>query len=448
MEKQWTEMTPEEKREQRLQYWLNPAGVEFASPEAAQKYKARTQRLMDAILLKKEPDRVPVILPVGNFPAYYDGANYRTMMYDFKALEKAWYKFMRDFPEDTDAFNGPNLWYPGRALEMVDYRLYKWPGHGLGENVSSYQFVEGEYMKASEYGAMINDPSDFMLRTILPRQFGAMQGLQKFTAMTSVYGRPLNTIQAFADPDVRAAFQAYIKAGEEWETWQKSVFAINLEARSRGFSGFRGTMATAPFDIIGDSLRGTQGVILDMYRQPNKLLEALDKITPYMIQHSIDQVNAINGFSVTFPLHKGDDVFMNDKQFEKFYWPTLRKYILALREEGIMSFLFAEGKFMRRLDAINELPKGWTVWQFDQTDMAKAKQVMGKTACIEGNVPSSVMCTGKPETVTDYCHKLIEACSPGGGYILTGGAQATESNPANFRAMMAAAKEYGVYKKK
>ena len=78
--------------------------------------------------------------------------------------------------------------------------------------------------------------------------------------------------------------------------------------------------------------------------------------------------------------------------------------------------------------------------------MTKAKQIIGKTACIMGNVPTSVMCTGTPETVTNYCRKLIEDCAPGGGYILTGGAQATEATPANFHAMMAAAKRYGVYR--
>jgi hypothetical protein len=444
--KQWSEMTPEEKREERFKSWFNPAGVNFNSPEAAQKYQDRTKRLHDVIMLK-EPDRVPVVLPVGNFPAYYVGKNLKTMMYDYDFLVKAWSKFMVDFEDDMDSFNGPALTYPGRALEAMDYRLYKWPGHGLANDVSSYQFVEGEYMKANEYEAMINDPSDFMLRTILPRHFGAAQGLQKFVSMTSVYGRPLNTIHPFALPEVRATFQAFIDAGIEWEKWQKFVFGLMRDVSAAGFSSFRGSMATAPFDIIGDSLRGTQGAILDMYRKPEILVAALEKITPYMIKHTIDQVNAGGGFMVTFPLHKGDDVFMNDKQFEKFYWPTLKQTILAVREEGIMSSLFAEGKFQRRLEAISDLPKSWTVWQFDQTDMAKAKQVIGKTACIMGNVPSSVMCTGTPETVTQYCKKLIEDCGQGGGYILTGGAQATESTPANFKAMMAAAKRYGMYKK-
>ena len=82
----------------------------------------------------------------------------------------------------------------------------------------------------------------------------------------------------------------------------------------------------APFDFIGDSLRGTQGVILDMYRQPDKLLAAIDLITPIVIKHGIDTCNTTGGVMVHFPLHKGDDTFMSDKQFEKFYWPSLKKY--------------------------------------------------------------------------------------------------------------------------
>jgi hypothetical protein len=445
MTKAWNEMTPEEKREERFKNWLNPVGVKFNSPQIAQQYQERTRRLKAAIL-NQVPDRVPVILPVGHFPAYYVGKNFRAMMYDYEALLSAWTRFMQDFRDDMDSFNSPGLTYPGRALEMTDYKLYKWPGHGLGENVNSYQFVEGEYMKVGEYRAFIDDPTDFMMRTVLPRHFGMAEALQSTVALSSIYGRPLNIIHPFAKPEVRAAFQAFMEAGIEWEKWQKYMTQLVNDMTAAGFASFRGGMATAPFDIIGDSLRGTQGAILDMYRNPDIVLEALAKITPIMIKHTIDSVNASGGFMVTFPLHKGDDVFMNDKQFAKFYWPTLKQTILALREEGIMSNLFAEGKFQRRLEAITELPAGWSVWQFDQTDMAKAKQVIGKTACIMGNVPSSVMCTGKPETVTEYCQKLIQDCGAGGGYILTGGAQATEATPANFRAMMAAAQKYGTYK--
>ena len=40
MAKQWSEFTREEKREERFQRWLSPAGVNFISPEAGKKYLA------------------------------------------------------------------------------------------------------------------------------------------------------------------------------------------------------------------------------------------------------------------------------------------------------------------------------------------------------------------------------------------------------------------------
>ena len=446
MEKQWIEMTPEEKREVRLKQWLSTEGIKFKSLEASQKYRERTARLRDAVLLN-EPDRVPVILPVGNFPAYYAGGNLQKAMYDYEFLRQAWTRFLHDFKDDMDSFNGPVLTYPGRVLEMVNYRLFKWPGCGLGDNVSSYQFVEGEYMQADEYDALIRDPADFMLKTILPRQFGTLEPLEKFPSLMGLYGRPLNTLHPFASPAIRRAFETLIAAGKEMENWQAFIAGFMQETLAEGFTSLRGAMATAPFDILGDSLRGTQGIILDMYRQPEKLLQALDVITPLCIEQTLASINAVGGFIVTFPLHKGDDVFMSDTQFARFYWPTLKRYILALREEGVMSFLFAEGKYMRRLEALQDLPRSWTVWQFDQTDMTRAKQMIGSTACIAGNVPASLMCTGSPADVKDYCRKLIDDCSPGGGFILTGGAQATESTPANFRAMMEAAREFGSYRK-
>jgi len=58
------------------------------------------------------------------------------------------------------------------------------------------------------------------------------------------------------------------------------------------------------------------------------------------------------------------------------------------------------------------------------------------------------MCTGTPEEVKKRCRELIKTCAPGGGYILTASAFMDYGNPENLRAMMAAAKEYGVYKKK
>ncbi|MBN1189898.1 MAG: hypothetical protein JXA46_09105 [Dehalococcoidales bacterium] len=444
MEKQWAEMTPEEKRSRRLEPYLDPAGIKFKSKEVEKLYKERLTRLLK-VYMNRQPDRVPVSLPSGNFPAYYAGGNLHKAMYDDKFLSEAWIKFLHDFSDSMDTIAGPGLIYSGFALETIDMKFLKWPGHGLGTDVSSFQYVEGEYMKADEYDALLEDPTDFAMRRLLPRGIGALKPLENLTPFTHFLGMPMSITNPFSRPDVQQAFQALIDAGKITRKRMEYLATFNEAALAEGFPSIRGGIAVAPFDTIGDSLRGTQGVILDMYRQPQKLLAAIDMITPRLIRNTINSVNDTGGIMVMFPLHKGDDTFMSEKQFEKFYWPSLKKFADELIKEGIMVNMFAEGKYQRRLDYIHDFPNGWVHWMFDQTSMADAKRMVGKTCSISGNIPSSIMCTGTPEDIREYCRRLIETCAPGGGYLLTGGASATESNPANLRALMEAALKYGVY---
>ena len=79
-------------------------------------------------------------------------------------------------------------------------------------------------------------------------------------------------------------------------------------------------------------------------------------------------------------------------------------------------------------------------------DMPRAKKILGDNACIAGNLSASALCTGTPADVKEECQRLIETCAPGGGYILTGAVSMDKGNPDNLRAVMEAAKEYGVYK--
>jgi uroporphyrinogen-III decarboxylase len=124
---------------------------------------------------------------------------------------------------------------------------------------------------------------------------------------------------------------------------------------------------------------------------------------------------------------------------------TRKKVMDALIEEGISVHLFAEGRYNQRLDYIKDFPKGWVTWQFDQTDMANAKKIVGGSCCIVGNVPASVVIAGTANEVKECCRRLIDTCAPNGGYVLSGGAAATEATAENLRAFMEAAKEYGVY---
>src|SRR5512139_3425876 len=97
-EKKWAELSPAEKQAQRYDGWLN-ADIKFSSPEAKEKYRERAQRFISAYKVEK-PDRVPVTLPVGNWPAYIAGTDLHTVIYDYDKLRSAWKQFYDHFETD------------------------------------------------------------------------------------------------------------------------------------------------------------------------------------------------------------------------------------------------------------------------------------------------------------------------------------------------------------
>lgn len=443
MEKNWGELTWEEKREERFKRWLSPPNVKFRSPEAEKLYKERATRIIKAIKLE-EPDRVPVQIPSGAFAAYYAGITLKTAMYDYKEMRRAWLKFLYDF--EMDAVGGAGIGFPGRVYEALDQKTFKWPSHGLADDATSHQYVEDEYMKADEYDAMMKNPIDYGLRFLLPRTWGVFEPLQKLPPFTSATGLAQRILGMATMPEIRAAFKTIADAAVEMTKWQEVVSECAREAREVGFPSFMGGGGVAPFDHFADSLRGTRGIVMDMYRQPEKLIEAMEAVTPQTIQSGVAAANASGCPLIFMPLHKGDDGFMSEKQYETFYWPTFRKVLIGLINEGCVPVPIADGRYNNRLEIIKDLPRASIVWIFELTNMVKAKKVLGDTACIAGNVTGAMLTAGTPQEVKEYCRQLIEACAPGGGYILTVGASIDKGNPDNFHAMIDAVNEYGWYK--
>jgi hypothetical protein len=442
MEKKWAELSWQEKREERFKRWL-AQDIKFVSPQAEKLYKERVTRFVKTIKLE-EPDRVPVMLPAAFYPAHYSGYTLKDVMYDYDILKKSWLKFMNEFG-DMDSFGGPGLVFPGRVVDMIDYKLMKWPGHGLADDSPTYQFVEGEYMPPEEYDDLIRDPADYLMRFFLPRSVGALAPWSKMGPMTAFVGIPVWYISQFGDPDIRKAYQTLLEAGQECNRWMDAVAEVSQAALEAGYPSIWGGMNGAPYDFIGDMLRGTAGVMIDMFKRPDKLQKAMERLVPIAINETVSAADNIDCPIIFMPLHKGTGGFMSNKQFETFYWPTFKEVMLGLINEGLVPIPFAEGDYEPRLEIIKDMPRSSVVWYFERMDMAKAKKVLGDTACIAGNVPVSVLCTGTPQEVKEHCKRLIEACAKGGGYILTGSAGVEEGNPDNLRAMMEAAREYGTY---
>ena len=442
METEWAKLSPEEKREQRFKSWLYPEDITFNNPEAEAVYRARVSRIISAIKLE-EPDRIPVICHPGYAPAFYAGYTIKDVMYDSDKLLDAWFRYMDDF--DLDVLPDANLIRSGRSMEIVGIKTSKWAGHGLPDNVAP-QHVEIEILKADEWDHYISDPSDFNLRVMLPRTHEAAEPFANLPPLSMLGGfGGAGALAAFAAPDVHAGFQAFARAQEIDMEWRKAIIAIADRGRKMGFPNFFrfDIGGGAPLDALGAGLRGTKGTIMDMFQRPDRLLSQMDKMADLSVRMAAMMQDRTGTPVVFIPLHRGADGFMSETQFKTFYWPFLKRVVEGYIDEGLVPLLFAEGGYNSRLELIQDLPEKGVVWYFDQTDIFKAKEVLGDRACIMGNIPTSMMVTGNADDVKACSKKLIEKAGKGGGYILAPGATADEAKFENIRAMYEAAREYG-----
>ena len=430
----------------------------------------REKRVSDAIQLKV-PDRVPVNVGAGVFAARYSGLTASVMYYDTAAYRKACKKMLLDFEPDN---GGMGVGGTGPLLELLDSKQYRWPGGNLPPD-GTYQFVEGEYMKADEYDHFLSNPCDFIIRFYLPRTYGALEPLAKLPAFKRTFDeketaaiigmlfrpefRTLTTVLTELNmPELQGILVILNQAAQEQMKVGKESAAFGAELTRLGFPGGGGGgggsgagtvggssgSTFAPFDTISDRLRGMRGATLDMYRIPNKILTACDKLLNWeMSAATLARPDAKgNPVRAGMPLHRGSDGFMSIKDFEKFYWPTRKQAIDMKIKLGYTVAPFWEGIWDDRLEYLLDFPKGKVVFYCEKTDVFKAKEVLGGHTCIQGGMPPTLLQTGSPQDVEEHCKKLIKVVGKGGGFILSAGSAIDYAKPANIKAMVDSVKKY------
>jgi hypothetical protein len=406
-------------------------------------YMARERRVQDAVALK-EPDRIPLIPVMEAFPIYYGGSTIKDCMEDYRETGPCFDKFFADFKPDLGW--DPIMFFPASVLSGIGINWFRWPGVGIDDPNTMYQFLESEYMKADEYDEAIFDMTQFMMSKWMPRSFRSMSGLSKLNFRNAMWFGFLGTFQNI-DGEVLASFQAAADAAKVIADWNgylaeyrdrmKTLFGVPL-----AYGGF----AYAPFDMIGDSLRGTVGILTDLHDNPEKLLRLIDHVTVYAIEDQIKGALASGRPYVWFWLHKGVDEFMSDEMYARFYWPSLRKYIISLVDAGLTPIVYCEGNYLTRLKYLREVPRGKVVYDFEGMDMQMAKKELGDVACIAGNVPNYLLSHGTAREVEDRVKALIDGCGEGGGFMLDSSALLDDANPENLRTFFETAETYGQYR--
>jgi len=407
----------------------------------------REQRIKDAMTLKV-PDRVPVMLNPGVFAARAVGLPASTMFYDHDAARQAGRKILLDYEPDIGGVAMAAS--SGTILDILEVKNYRWPGGPLDDD-AEYQFVEGEYMKPEEYDIFLNDPSDFVVRCYLPRITGILTPLTKLPPLGALReGGFTGFLDFFAAPEFQELARKVKKAVTEQKRIAKESMRFARHLEHLGFpslfggGGAGGGVGGAPMDAIADLLRGMKGIMLDMFRCPDKLIAASEKVLNTRIANATPADPNWKGIPQRGggPLHRGSDEFLSIKQFEKFYWPGLKRSTQATLDLGYMVSHFYEGVWDKRLEYLLEFPKGKLVFHCERTDIFRAKEILGNHCCIQGGVPPAILTAGSPQDVDEYCKKLIKVVGKGGGFILGCGSSIDCAKPANVKAMVDSVKKY------
>jgi hypothetical protein len=405
----------------------------------------RAQRMADAMQLR-QPDRVPLIMPIGYMLAELGGITKQQLLADpdrsQELLEQAALHFQ------PDSIHGPMPFDPTPYLLLGD-RMTAWPGHGLDENMQ-FQFVESEFMKAEDYDAFLEDPTDWVIRTYLPRAFEKLDGFATMPPLSLfVFGSYyLNNVGGFGSGPLGESFRVFAKAVEAVADGIDRMVRNHGRMVALGFpDGFiMGPTITAPFDAMSDALRGMRGIMIDIMRRPAKLLAAEDKLARLELEFAINTCKATGMNRAFLPLHRGSDGFMSLKQFEALYWKQLKHVLVTLVENGITPIVFYEGCWDQRLEYLAELPKGKTVGWFQSSDIFKVKEIVGDTMCIVGGMPNSLLRAGPAEVVRAHTKRLCETVGKGGGFMMCPGVGELAGCDRELVKVWAdATKEYGTY---
>lgn len=370
---------------------------------------------VDAAVALREGDRVPMAPKIGMAYAQTAGIDRYEALNDARLLRPGVEKFLQTYPCDLFwAGSG----YPIPMMETLGTTAIRWPGATCGVPLNQgFQIVDGTYMEEDEYDEFLRDPSHFCMTKVFPRKHKKLAGLAKLNFHEVVEFGHYASMAAFADPEVRQALLTLMFAGEQAVEWQRN--SALLRETALACQTPLGALAgqNAPYDMLADNIRGFLNVPMDLYEIPEKVTAAIDIMTEYALQN-VRRLKNTGSKYCFMPLHGGTDDFMSLEDYRTFYWPSLRRVIEEIINCGMIPYVFCEGRYDTRLEVLREVPRGKVIYMFEQVDIARAKAVLGDTACICGNLPTSLLLYGKPHEVVDETRRLLDECAPGGGFLM------------------------------
>jgi len=379
---------------------------------------AYRKRIIDDAIRLKKPDRTPHF---GNFWTWiYIDSGYKLSeaLHDWNKIEDTAVNFAKKYPFDlivNDGVRNPRL-----VIAPIGE-----PAYEIDDEAETMNIRDTSYMDPEHYDLLIEDYARLLWEVAVPRR---AKGFKSDMTMEQLH----------------EAFRQY---GLMQQTAQNIVRRLAEECGVvQGLMS--GTTLLIGLEVLFNFLRGMQGVAFDLRRCPGKVKAACDALERLMLEPGLAAIKsktlqlgpsaAIHACSALL-----GHTIVNYKQFEKYYWPPLKKIIDAVAEADMTLYVFSEGSTKRFWEYFKEIPAGHVAFHVEQDDVFEFKKTL-PNCCAVGGMPASLLGGGTKEQCVSYAKHLIDELG-GEGFILSQDKMISfrnDANPENLKAVCEFVQEY------
>lgn len=358
--------------------------------------KERNVRILKAVSLEK-PDRIPVVLEYAGFAALVTD----TPMAEFvSSPEIATHTMIEAYKRigDGDAINYGSF-FP-YMLSLSFGTKIALPGINLPSN-EMWQVLEGELMTREDYDRILD--------------IGWKSFFNKFLSE-----RVFDDVKYDMLPEN-----------------QKKIDALRLWA-DQGVPVLSGGDITTPFELLCGG-RSLDKFFMDLIQIPDKVERVMDEVVTSLAKDSVKEI-----FKQGYPMAwvggwRTAPSMISPQMWERFVWPYFRRLVNEVIDAGLIPLLHLDSNWERELGRFHEFPKGKVIVALDgDTDIFKAKEIIGDHLCLMGDVPASLFAFDSPDKVYNYSRKLIKEIGPEGFILQSGCDIPANAKLENVQAMVAA----------
>ena len=405
-------------------------------------YNERLQLIEDTIALKPTK-RVVNAVRVNYWPYLEYGMTLADALRDYDRGNEAFIRYHREFNPDVASMSSANS--PSKIYEIAGMKTARWPGDPKGLDVNApYQFIEFETLLEDEYDEYLDNPIQFAISKFMPRTADIFEPLTKIDFFGGCAGI-MNFVNAFTTPPMLEMYKKFEQIAEVQKDYREHSASLKKTLIEMGYPFISGTGSATAFDMLADSLRCTMGFFADIILQPENITRCMERFVDIHIQSSLTQCKMTGCKYAWVMLHKAFDGFISDETYRDMYWPYLKKWALAMIDNGLIPVLFTEGSYTTRLKYLAELPEGKALIHFEEVDFREAKRILGGRNCMMGGFPNQLLMFGTPEQVSDKAKEIMDIMCPDGGYMFGCAASVDHAPRANMEALFRTIEDYGKY---